>query len=174
MIRPPGARGKEFLSRCIRCGICLKVCPTSGLQPSFSQAGWAGVWTPVLVPRLGHCDYSCTACGQACPTAAIPPLALEDKRLTVIGHAYYRPEPLSPLGRQRHLPGVRGDVPPARKSHRPGGRDGDLPRGRTVDVRRPTVLRDRCIGCGICENRCPLNGEAAIRVYAPTELSGIG
>ena len=40
--------------------------------------------------------------------------------------------------------------------------------------RRPVVLRERCIGCGICENRCPLNGEAAIRVYTPTDLSGIG
>jgi len=45
--------------------------------------------------------------------------------------------------------------------------------GETVSVKRPTVLRDRCIGCGICENRCPLNGEAAIRVYAPTDLGSI-
>jgi NAD-dependent dihydropyrimidine dehydrogenase PreA subunit len=35
-------------------------------------------------------------------------------------------------------------------------------------------VRERCIGCGICENRCPLNGEAAIRVYVPTDLSSIG
>ena len=33
--------------------------------------------------------------------------------------------------------------------------------GESVDIRRPVVVRDRCIGCGICENRCPLNGEAA-------------
>ena len=81
-------RGLSFLSKCIRCGICLKVCPTSGLQPSLAQAGWSGLWTPVLVPRLGCCDYGCNACGGACPTGAIPPLALEDKRLAVIGHAY--------------------------------------------------------------------------------------
>ena len=88
LIRPPGAQETEFLSQCIRCGVCLKVCPTSGLQPSLAQAGWSGLWTPVLVPRLGYCDYGCNACGEACPTGAIPPLALEDKRLAVIGHAY--------------------------------------------------------------------------------------
>ncbi len=80
LIRPPGARRPDFASRCIRCGLCLRACPTSGLQPSVDVAGWSGAWTPVLVPRLGHCDYSCTACGQVCPTAAIPALALEEKR----------------------------------------------------------------------------------------------
>jgi Pyruvate/2-oxoacid:ferredoxin oxidoreductase delta subunit len=46
--------------------------------------------------------------------------------------------------------------------------------GTLVEVRRPYVVHDLCIGCGICENRCPLNGEAAIRVYAPTELGAVG
>jgi ferredoxin len=35
---------------------------------------------------------------------------------------------------------------------------------------RPYVLIARCIGCGLCEKRCPLNGEAAIRVYSPNEI----
>jgi translation initiation factor RLI1 len=26
-------------------------------------------------------------------------------------------------------------------------------------------LREACIGCGICEHQCPLEGVAAIRVY---------
>jgi ferredoxin len=39
-----------------------------------------------------------------------------------------------------------------------------------VRVKRPRVVRDLCIGCGICEYACPLNGEAAIRVYVPNEF----
>jgi len=34
-----------------------------------------------------------------------------------------------------------------------------------IELQQPYVLRDLCIGCGICENHCPLEGEAAIRVY---------
>ena len=42
----------------------------------------------MLVPRLGYCDYGCNNCGQVCPSGAIPPLGLEEKRERVIGHAY--------------------------------------------------------------------------------------
>jgi len=37
--------------------------------------------------------------------------------------------------------------------------------GEEVTVQRPYVLLDLCIGCGICEYQCPMEGEAAIRVY---------
>ena len=39
--------------------------------------------------------------------------------------------------------------------------------GDPVSVQRPQVIAERCIGCGICEYKCPAAGEAAIRVYAP-------
>jgi ferredoxin len=36
---------------------------------------------------------------------------------------------------------------------------------RVVDgFRRPFVLENRCNGCGVCENKCPVQGEAAIIV----------
>jgi translation initiation factor RLI1 len=38
--------------------------------------------------------------------------------------------------------------------------------GTETILQRPYVLRELCIGCGICEEHCPLEGEAAIRVYA--------
>jgi formate hydrogenlyase subunit 6/NADH:ubiquinone oxidoreductase subunit I len=37
--------------------------------------------------------------------------------------------------------------------------------GLETVVRRPRVIIDRCIGCGLCEHQCPVRGEAAIRVY---------
>jgi len=37
--------------------------------------------------RSGYCDYSCNACGQVCPTDAIPALTLEQKRHTIVGKA---------------------------------------------------------------------------------------
>ena len=44
------------------------------------------------------------------------------------------------------------------------------PAGEPITLLRPHVVHERCIGCGICENNCPLGGQAAIRVYTPTEL----
>jgi len=37
--------------------------------------------------------------------------------------------------------------------------------GLEIVVRRPVVVRSRCIGCGLCEHWCPVKGEVAIRVY---------
>lgn len=36
--------------------------------------------------------------------------------------------------------------------------------GQPAAVKRPRVVRERCLGCGLCEFKCPLNSEAAIRV----------
>ena len=52
LIRPPGAVDEpDFLSRCIRCGECMKVCPNNSLHPTLTEAGLEGLWTPTLVPR---------------------------------------------------------------------------------------------------------------------------
>ena len=88
VVRPPGAQDEDaFLSRCLRCSECMKACPTSGLQPTLLEAGIEGVWTPVLKSRLGYCDFACAACGEVCPSGAIPPLTLDRKRRQVIGLA---------------------------------------------------------------------------------------
>jgi MauM/NapG family ferredoxin protein len=175
LIRPPGARKPAFLSECIRCGICLKACPTSGLQPTVTEAGWGGLWTPILVPRLGHCDFGCNACGQACPTGAIPPLDLEAKRQAVIGYAYVDRSRCIPWVDNRNCIVCEEMCPlPDKAIVLEDAEVQDLSTGETLIVRRPVVIHERCIGCGICENRCPVNGDAAIRVYVPTDLSAVG
>ena len=72
LLRPPGALDEsDFLSRCIRCGECMKVCPNNALQPTLTEAGLEGLWTPTLVPRIGYCEPSCVLCSEVCPTGAI-------------------------------------------------------------------------------------------------------
>ncbi|HUS70292.1 MAG TPA: 4Fe-4S dicluster domain-containing protein [Anaerolineae bacterium] len=154
-LRPPGAREEEFLTRCVRCGECIKICPENALRLAPFEAGLEGVSTPMLVPRLGYCDYSCNACGQVCPSGAIPPLSLEEKRKAVIGTAVLAVdrcvrcmvcEYYCPVGAIERV-----EVE---------GKTGTFPK----------VAPERCIGCGLCEYRCPVEGEAAIRVYAPGAL----
>jgi len=166
LIRPPGAEDKEeFLARCLRCSQCMKVCPTSGLQPALFEAGPEGLWTPRLVPRLGYCDYGCNACGQICPSGAIPPLGLARKREALIGVAV--------IDRDRCLPWAHGVpcivceemCPTPEKAVRLEEVTATDDRGEPAIVQRPYVLEDVCIGCGICEYQCPVEGESAIRVY---------
>ncbi|MBM4274644.1 MAG: 4Fe-4S binding protein [Deltaproteobacteria bacterium] len=83
LIRPPGALDEErFLTRCIRCGQCMRICPTNIIQPALLEAGLQGLWTPVINYRISRsgCQPNCIACGQVCPTAAIRPISLEEKQ----------------------------------------------------------------------------------------------
>ena len=85
VIRPPGAlQEEEFLKRCIKCGQCMRVCPTNVIQPGGIQPGLENLWTPVLNNRIGSsgCQLNCVACGQMCPTSAIRPITLDEKHGT--------------------------------------------------------------------------------------------
>jgi polyferredoxin len=85
VIRPPGAMAEpEFLKRCIKCGQCMRACPTNVIQPGGVEAGFENLWTPILNNRIGSsgCQLNCVACGQVCPTAAIRPITLDEKHGT--------------------------------------------------------------------------------------------
>ncbi len=166
LIRPPGAQNEEaFLTRCLRCSQCIRACPTGGLQPSLLENGLEGLFTPRLVSRLGACDYACTACGQVCPSGAIPLLELSRKRETLIG--------LASIDRDRCLPWAYNTpcivceemCPRPTKAIRLEEVKAIGADGSEILLQRPTVLRELCIGCGICENQCPLASQAAIRVF---------
>jgi ferredoxin len=82
LIRPPGALAEEeFLARCIKCGQCMRVCPTNVIHPAGLEAGLEGLWTPRLNFRIGTsgCQHTCIACGHLCPTAAIRPLPPDER-----------------------------------------------------------------------------------------------
>jgi polyferredoxin len=168
LIRPPGVIENDLLDKCLRCGDCVRACPTHGLQPAFNQAGLEGLWTPLLVPRLGYCDYSCNACGQVCPVQAIPLLSLDDKRTQVIGKAYIDQNRCIAWADHGACIVCEEMCPLPEKAVYLEKRDFVQPDGSTVTVQLPHVDRSRCIGCGICEFKCPLNGNAAIRIYVPS------
>jgi ferredoxin len=82
VIRPPGALHEgDFLARCLRCGQCMRICPTNIIQPAWMEGGPEGLWTPILNFRIGTsgCQVNCIACGQICPSAAIRPISLDEK-----------------------------------------------------------------------------------------------
>lgn len=153
LIRPPGALPEdEFVRACTGCGKCLKVCPNNALQSTFLEAGLAGLYTPRLVPRIGYCEEFCNFCGRVCPTEAILPLSIEQKRLLQIGVAHidktrciaWDTEKICLVcNEQCSYQAIIGD-----------------------EKKRPIIKEEKCTGCGICENKCPVDGEAAIIVYS--------
>lgn len=164
LVRPPGARENILSSKCIRCGECMRACPTNVLQPAVFEAGLEGLWTPVLISRLGYCDYSCNACGQVCPVQAIPPLTLEEKQVTPIGRAFIDQNRCIAWADHNDCIVCEEMCPVADKAIKLEPTEFKKEDGSTVTVQLPVVHRERCIGCGVCEYKCPVNGEAAIRV----------
>ncbi len=155
LIRPPGAREEgEFLARCVRCGECIRVCLTQGLAPVHFEAGLTGLWTPRLVPRVGYCEYLCTLCTQVCPSDALEPLSEEQKKKEVIGIALIDRTACLPWAKEEDCNVCEEMCPTAPKAIELRGQ------GRL----KPHVLAELCVGCGICEYACPVEGPAAIRV----------
>ncbi len=160
VIRPPGVQGEgRFLDRCIRCGNCMKVCITNGLQPTLLQSGISGIWTPQLMPEIGYCEYQCTLCGNVCPTGAIPKLTLSQKKRAILG--------LAVVDRSICLPWSKGSECLVCEEHCPVANKAiKKEKVSTGDktLYGPRVENSSCIGCGICQHKCPVRPRRAIRV----------
>jgi MauM/NapG family ferredoxin protein len=162
LIRPPGALPEdEFLRRCVRCGECMKVCLTNGLQPALLEAGLEGVWTPRFDFRSGYCQYYCTLCGQVCPTGALKKLSQEEKARTKIGLAYIDKNRCIPYAQGGECLVCEEHCPTPDKAIKFEQVDIMTPQGRRR-IRRPVIDLKLCIGCGICEYKCPLHDQPAI------------
>jgi len=139
----------------------MQVCPTNAIQPDWYRGGLEGLWAPHLTLRHGHCDQSCNACGQVCPTEAIRPLQLDERRHARVGTAV--------LDRDRCLPWAQDQRCLVCREQCPYQAI-DFIRTRHKPAPLPVVDPTRCNGCGICEDRCPVDGEAAIVVVPAGEL----
>ncbi len=159
------------VTQCIRCSECIRTCPTNALQISAWESGLEGFGTPVLIPRMGYCDFSCNACGQVCPTGAIPPLDLEEKRLRVIGRAYIDENRCIPFADDTNCFVCEEMCPLPQKAITLQEKGSGAGRGHgSGGIQVPVVDRELCTGCGICEYQCPVSGESAIRVYTSSLL----
>jgi len=159
-VRPPGSLPElEFLQCCVRCGECFRACPNDVLQPLGFEQGLEGLWTPQVVADWSGCETSCNRCGQVCPTGAIRALPLEEKRAARMGLAVVNERTCLPLAH-------RGACQLCVDECRAAGYDAiEFVRvGTEVDSSgqpiedsgflAPVVLRDKCVGCGLCQTRC--------------------
>ena len=170
LVRPPGALGEEdFLSKCIRCGECMKVCPTNGIHPAALEAGLEGMWSPVMKMTIGYCEYECTLCTQVCPTGAIRPLTVDEKQKIKIGLAYIDRNRCLPYASARTCIVCEEHCPTPKKAIWFEEAQVTTDRGEKVTVKQPRVNLELCIGCGICTNKCVIKGQPAILVSSVGE-----
>lgn len=155
LIRPPGARREtEFVTACVRCGECMKVCPTNTLQPAVGEGGLEALGTPTLVARVGPCMQPCTLCGEVCPTQAIEPFTVQEKSYLYLGTASVDRSTCIAWAEDKACL-VCDEACPYDAISQDVSEDGVL---------RPVVDELVCVGCGMCEWVCPVEPQAAIRV----------
>ncbi|HBO85293.1 MAG: hypothetical protein A2073_05400 [Deltaproteobacteria bacterium GWC2_42_11] len=172
VIRPPGSISEDdFLHRCIKCSECMKVCPTNVIQPALLEAGFEGLWTPILLNRVGYCEHNCVLCSMVCPTGAIMTLTVEKKtgsppykKPVKIGTAFYDYGRCLPWAMNIECIVCEEVCPTSPKAIWFQTADIKLRDSRTKPLKRPYVDPDLCTGCGICENKCPVRDLPAIRV----------
>jgi len=170
LIRPPGALPEtQFLQKCVKCGECMKACPTNALQPALGEAGPEGIWTPVLAPKIGYCEYYCSLCTQVCPTGAIKELTIEEKIKVKIGTAWVNKNRCIPYALGTPCIVCEEHCPTSPKAIKLVKTQVLLPDGTVQTPLAPVVDLDLCIGCGICETKCPVVDDPAIYVTSVGE-----
>ena len=170
---PPGAvTAERFHRKCVGCGICIRQCTGKVLVPAVGQYGLAGFMQPVVDYSRGSCVYDCNVCTCVCPAGALTPLSLVEKRLTRIGVASVSGSCVGCGVCASNCPAnaifieSRTLMPLPPDAPQPSAR---APRREAETQRKAKVHLDSCIGCGVCQNVCPLPYGPAITVSGVTE-----
>ena len=155
-LRPPGAiEEDEFTGQCVRCGNCIRSCPSKIIHQDIGQAGIAGLLAPVVRYEKKYCVEECNACARVCPSGALQNLNLKQKQGYVIGEA------LLDASICLLVRGVNDCDICVRSCPFDAVQiywDEDL------YVAYPVVDPQKCNGCGACEVYCPTGDVKAIRV----------
>jgi polyferredoxin len=176
VIRPPGSVAEdEFLRRCIKCDQCIRVCPTNVLQPALFEAGLEGLWTPIMISKMGWCELNCTLCSQVCPTGAIREISIaeklgigpfEGKGPVKTGTAFYNQGRCLPWAMDTSCVVCEEVCPVSPKAIFTRNVEVTDRWGATIELKRPYIDPVKCIGCGICEHECPVKDDPAVYVTA--------
>ena len=176
VIRPPGSVAEdEFLQRCIKCDQCIRVCPTNVLQPALFEAGVEGLWTPIMISKMGWCELNCTLCSQVCPTGAIREISIAEKLGAgpfeaqgpiKTGTAFYNRGRCLPWSMDTECVVCEEVCPTSPKSIFTRNVEITDRWGAVKELKRPFIDAEKCIGCGICEHECPVKDDPAVYVTA--------
>ena len=180
LIRPPGSvEESDFLKKCIKCDQCINACPTNVLQPAtFREGGFESLWTPVMKFNIGHCQLKCTLCSEVCPTGAIRKITVEEKLgkaefaeqgAIVLGTAFFDKGRCLPHAMEIPCVVCEEVCPVSPKAIQTRDEEVRNVYGKIVELNKPFIVPDLCIGCGICQTECPVTDQRAVYVTAVGE-----
>lgn len=162
-LRPPGALDEgDFLSACIRCGLCVRDCPYDTLSLAELGVDGAATGTPFFIARDVPCEMcEDIPCVKACPTGAL------DHSLTDIDKADMGVAVLIDEEHCLNAQGLRCDVcyrvcPVIDKAITLEVKHNERSGHHAIFM--PVVHSEACTGCGKCEKSCVLPNESAIKV----------
>jgi polyferredoxin len=175
LIRPPGSvEESDFLKKCIKCDQCINACPTNVLQPAtFKEAGFEGLWAPVMKFNIGHCQLKCTLCSEVCPTGAIRKITVEEKLgkgefaekgPIVLGTAFFDRGRCLPHAMEIPCVVCEEVCPVSPKAIQTTDEEHKNVFGEIVVLNKPFMVPSLCIGCGICQTECPVTDSRAVYV----------
>lgn len=155
VVSPPGSISTEhFTSNCTACHLCISACPTKVLQPSFTEWGVFNIFQPFMDYSTSFCNFECSICGDVCPTGAIKPILIEQKKITQLGRAKFIKENCI-VETENTACGACSEHCPTKAVMMVDYKDG---------LKIPEVTDKYCIGCGACEYACPVRPYKAIYV----------
>jgi ferredoxin len=158
---PPGAMSIDHLKdRCVACHLCVSVCPTNVLQPSFLEYGFTGMNLPEMNYGVNFCNFDCTKCGEVCPTGAIIKLPVDEKHLTQIGKVVLRIK--------KCIVETKNKACGSCSEHCPTQAVKMVPYHNGLPA--PKIDTTICIGCGACEYACPVTEPHPAIFVAPNEV----
>ena len=155
-ITPPGSLSvKDFYQHCTACQLCVAQCPNNVLRPSTDLEH---LMQPRMSFERGYCRPECVRCTEVCPAGALLPITPEEKTAWHVGVAHLDHRLCLPYSLEqecgncaRHCPA--GAIRMVRKHP-----------DDEHSLHIPTVIEERCIGCGACENLCPARPISAITI----------
>ncbi len=154
-LRPPGAIEEPgFLGVCVRCGNCIRACPTQIIEPALGQYGLASLLTPVVRFEEKYCLVECVKCMYVCPSGALGRLSAEGKGSKPIGLPRVDMS-LCLLAESRECSECRRWCPHGAIRYEWSEEEYTL---------APRIDPEKCTGCGACEAVCPVRPKRAIVV----------
>lgn len=147
LIRPPASVPADlFNTLCIRCGNCIKACPTDILIHHTGTNPILAWMTPEVSFEKGYCLETCNLCGRVCPSGAITLFSTEAKKEIFMGSAEIN------LDNCLLLQNTECDR--CKEACKYAALD-IVPLADTL-MMKPEVIKDKCVGCGACAVICPV------------------